>query len=155
MAYVGGLHSNDIIGNYHKIIFSIRINSELPYYKKYRKQSDCSLKNMFSLRKFYKNKKCEDLYEIKSADEAFTYFITYIKNMFNICCPEKQIQINDKKRHAWISIELKNKITKREELLAKMYKQPTLEYIETYKNYKNKVLSELAKSFFFKLQTGI
>ena len=72
---------------------------------------------MLSLRKLYKNKKWQDLYKLKSADEAFTYFITYIKNMFNICCPEKQIQINYKNRHAWISTELKNKITKREELL--------------------------------------
>ena len=34
----GDLHSDDIIGNDHKIIFSIRINRELHYYKKYRKQ---------------------------------------------------------------------------------------------------------------------
>ena len=101
---------------------------------------------MFSLRKIYKNKIWQDLYELKSADEAFTYFITYIKNMFNICCPEKQMQINYKNRHAWISTELKNKITKREELLIKKYKHPTLENIETYKKYKNKVLSELRKA---------
>ena len=70
---------------------------------------------MLSLRKFYKNKKWQDLYELKSADEAFTHFKTYIKIiMFNIvCCPEKQMQINYKNRHAWISTELKNTITKR------------------------------------------
>ena len=66
--------------------------------------------------------------------------------MFNICCPEKQMQINYKNRHAWISTELKNKITKREELLVKKYKHPTLENIETYKKYTNKVLSELRKA---------
>ena len=38
---------------------------------------------------------------------------------------------------------MKNKIAKREELLAKKYKHPTLENIETYKKHKNKVLSEL------------
>ena len=101
---------------------------------------------MFSLRKLYKNKKWQDLYELKSADEAFTYFITYIKNMFNICCPEKQMHINLKNRHEWISTELKNKITKREEPLVKKYKHPTLENTETYKKYKNKVLSELRKA---------
>ena len=42
----GVLHSDDSIGNDHKIIFSIRINSELPKYKKYRKQRDLSLKNV-------------------------------------------------------------------------------------------------------------
>ena len=46
--------------------------------------------------------------------------------MFNICCPEKQMQINYKNGHKWISTELKNKITKREELLVKKYKHPTL-----------------------------
>ena len=40
----GVLHSDDIMGNDHEIIFSIRINSELPCYKKYRKQRDFSLK---------------------------------------------------------------------------------------------------------------
>ena len=47
------------------------------------------------------------------------------------------MQINDKNRHAWISTELKNKITKSEEILAKKYNHPTLENIEMYKKYKN------------------
>ena len=66
--------------------------------------------------------------------------------MFNICCPEKQMQINYKNGHEWISTELKNKITKREELLGEKYKHPTLENTETYKKYKNKNLSELRKA---------
>ena len=41
--------------------------------------------------------------------------------MFNICCPEKEIKINYKNRHPWITTELKKNITKREELLAKQY----------------------------------
>ena len=36
----GVLHSDNIIGNDHKMIFYIRINSVLLYYKKYRKQRD-------------------------------------------------------------------------------------------------------------------
>ena len=41
---------------------------------------------------------------------------------------------------------MKNKISNREELLVKKYKHPTLENIETYKKYKNKVFSELRKA---------
>ena len=42
----GVLHSDDSIGIDHTIIFSIRINSELPKYNKYRKQRYLSLKNI-------------------------------------------------------------------------------------------------------------
>ena len=52
----GVLHSDDIIGNDHKIIFYIRINSELPYYKKYRKQRDFSLKICSPLESFTRTK---------------------------------------------------------------------------------------------------
>ena len=66
--------------------------------------------------------------------------------MFNICCPEKEIKINDKNRHPWITTELEKNITKREELLAKKYKYPSIENTENYNKYKNKVLSEIRKA---------
>ena len=44
--------------------------------------------------------------------------------------------------------ELKNKITKREELVAKKYKYPTLENIETYKKYKNSELQKAEREFY-------
>ena len=66
--------------------------------------------------------------------------------MFNICCPEKEIKINYKNRHPWIITELEKNITKREELLAKKYKYPSIENTENYNKYKNKVLSEIRKA---------
>ena len=70
----GVLHSDDVIGNDHKIIFYIRRNSTLPKFKKYRIQRDFCLKNVY-----YIKIKWQDLYEQNLADKAFTYFITYIK----------------------------------------------------------------------------
>ena len=40
----GVLHSDDVIGNDHKIIFYIKRNSTLPKFKKYRIQRDICLK---------------------------------------------------------------------------------------------------------------
>ena len=57
----GVLHSDDVIGNDHKIIFDIRTNSTLPKFKKYRIQRDFCLNNVFTLKKYYK--KWQNLYE--------------------------------------------------------------------------------------------
>ena len=73
----GVLHSDDVIGNDQKIIFYIRLNSELPKFKKYRVLRDICLKMCSTLKSIIK--KWQDLFERNFDDEAFTYFITYIQ----------------------------------------------------------------------------
>ena len=123
----------------HFPIFCIKMNLDhyqSPSIVKIRKISSI---NILKFQEYISAVNWENLYNIVEANEAFTTFSETFVKLCNECFPTVTYRSKYKTRKSWLSEGLKLSIKKKNKLYVKSKKDPTLNNIQTYKLYKNKL----------------
>ena len=145
--FSGILHTDENLGLDHKAIFTIRENACIPKMPEYRILRDICIRNVFKLKKCYKNKDWNELYALELARDASSFFIRFLQDLFVICCPEKAVKITYHNRNPWMDKSLKQDIARREKLLKIKTKDPSEENVSLFKKCRNRVIHIRVGSF--------